>query len=287
MSKGNSESAVLYDNWGGLEQLRYGGLPAEFSINPDTCRLKRGYLLIRVKAISVNPVDWKILSGSQKLIATRRFPRIFGTDFSGEVYRAGRGCAFSGGDAVMGMVSPLTSGSGRQWLVVRESHCMALPPGLSFGEGASLPAAGISAIQACKPLLRKPSGRVLLIGAGGGVGSLVCQILAASHWEITAVAREDQREILASRGASYFLSREGWLEKIGSGWDAIVDCPGVLIKNDPADVRCLVARARRKNIQPRIAVRRNPRALFAIHGTCCCLGIFAKGIRNSRVPCMN
>lgn len=230
------EMGISYSRWGGSEELVYDQLPNNIAVDPDRINIKSSYFLIKVKAISVNPVDWKILSGSQRLFTGSHFPRIFGSDFSGEIYNMGKSAAkkgFSKGDRVMGMVSPIHSGSGRQWLLVKANHCLKIPEKMSFNEAASLTAAGLSAILATGLLRRKKPGKVLIIGAGGGVGSLVLQVLAFSKWDITAVARDDQYQLLQSLGCDHFLDRENWSGELNREWDAIIDGPAAIIRNRP------------------------------------------------------
>lgn len=233
------EKAILYNKWGGPEELEFSQLPDSLWCHPDKIRLSGGEILVQVEAISVNPIDWKILSGSQKAVASKRFPRIFGTDFSGTIYRAGKKAEKSGyvkGAAVMGMVSPLSEGSGRQWIKIKASHCIILDQKMSMEEGASLPEAGVSALLATVFSRRKKAGRVLVFGATGGVGSLALQILNARGWDVTAVCRAEQKEALKKLGCHSFVDRHNWqaeLEELPS-WDAIVDCPGAIIRSRPS-----------------------------------------------------
>ena len=133
----------------------------------------------------------------------------------------------------MGMVSPVTGGSGREWLLVKADHCLKIPENMSYNEAASLSAAGLSAILATDFIRRKKAGKVLIIGAGGGVGSLALQILAFRKWNITAVARDDQHQFLQSLGCDHFLHREHWSGELNKEWDAIIDGPAAIIRNRP------------------------------------------------------
>lgn len=232
------EKAIHYKKWGGAVELLYDHLPAHMAIDPDSVKLGRGEILVRVHAISINPIDWKILSGSQKAVASGRFPRIFGTDFSGIVYRSGSRAESKGyakGTRVMGLVSPLNKGAGRQWLKVKNDHCIIIPGEMTMEEGASLPEAGISALIVTDFARKRKNGNVLVFGATGGVGSLAVQVLIRRGWEVTAVCRRDQRSQMESLGCSRFIDRENWKEELAerSSWDAIVDCPGVLIRESP------------------------------------------------------
>lgn len=246
----NSEYSIQYNAWGGPESLETGPL------HPPG-KLRRDHIRVRVRSISVNPVDWKILAGEQiagvrlmHLLSFRRgplFPRVFGSDFAGEVTES-RSHRFTPGERVAGMLSPLSGGSGSTEICVRASHCISLPDHWSWDQGASLPAAGISALQTCKPFGRvsdsgrsggpgsageqRSPGRVLLIGAAGGVGSISLQILARRGWEVHATGRPGQAELLKDLGARRVVPRDTWPDYIRSEglWQGIIDAPGALIR---------------------------------------------------------
>lgn len=231
------EKGIFYYNWGDPRELVYGEIPEEKAVNPETVILKPDYLLIKVKAISINPIDWKILSGRQKVVTGRNFPRIFGSDFSGEVCRVGKSAekyGFVPGDRVMGMVSPLRGGSGRLWLTVKAGHCIKIPRNMKYSEAASFSAAGISAILATAFTEKRNPGKALVFGAGGGVGSLVLQILSEKGWDITAVARPEQQEFLKNLGCGSFLDRKTWQDNLEGKWDAVVDGPAAVIRKSPS-----------------------------------------------------
>ncbi|MBB6480052.1 NAD(P)-dependent alcohol dehydrogenase [Spirochaeta isovalerica] len=233
------EKGIYYSRWGGPEELRFGTLPERKCIDPDRIKLNSGEILLQIRAISVNPIDWKILSGSQKPVTLPLFPRIFGTDFAGTVYRAGAGAqkkGFSVGTRVMGLVSPLNKGSGRQWLKVRADHCLIMPESVSFEEGAALPEACISALLATSFSRKMKPGKALLFGASGGVGSAVLQILASRGWDVSAVCRDDQKSALRHLGARECLDRYSWRDELSGKpeWDAVVDCPAAVIRDNPS-----------------------------------------------------
>src|SRR5262245_33019866 len=97
--------------------FRYYGGPERLEWFRERLRAPRlGEVLIRVEAVSVNPVDWKILDGRMRPITPlTRGPfkaRIFGSDFSGVVVACGAGVrGFKPGDKIMGMRNPISSGS--------------------------------------------------------------------------------------------------------------------------------------------------------------------------------
>jgi NADPH:quinone reductase-like Zn-dependent oxidoreductase len=236
--------ALAYARWGGPENLNLmtgpeatellesrslgGGPHGPLPISP-------GFLDVSVKAVSVNPVDWKIMAGQQKFLASSRFPRIFGSDFAGTVIAAGAGSGFELGQPVMGMVNPLSGGSGRSRLRLPAAQCMPVPDGVKLQDAAGLPAAGISAMLATGFIDQMVTGRALVIGAAGGVGSLAVQRLLHRGWEVDAVCRDGaQREMLEGLGCRNFLPRRGWREEAaGMQWEAVVDCPGILHRDSP------------------------------------------------------
>lgn len=142
---------------------------------------------------------------------------------------------FVQGASLMGLISPLNNGSGRQWLKVKADHCLLLPEQWSLEEGAAFPEGAVSALLATSFSRKKKPGKVLVFGASGGVGSLVVQILSARGWTVSAVCRENQRGALANLGCRHFIDRFQWKEKLEAlpRWDAIVDCPAAIIKNNP------------------------------------------------------
>ncbi len=226
-----SGGALIYRRWGGPGELSWEGSfpPGRLPAIPP------GFLRVRVAAISVNPVDWKIMKGEQKLLTGKNFPRIFGSDFSGRVIESGPASGYKPGDRVAGMISPLHSGSGQREVWLPALHCIPVPDDMTLEDAAGLPAAGISAILASGFADHKVTGSALVIGAAGGVGSLAVQILLKRGWDVHAVAREGrQRSVLESLGCSNFISREAWEDELrGGSWDAIIDAPGVLHKKHP------------------------------------------------------
>src|SRR4028119_1775844 len=96
--------AVAFDRYGSVEELQYRELEKPIA--------KSNELLVRVRASSVNPVDWKIRQGQVQLLTGYNFPRIVGSDISGVVVEVGREVTnFQPGDEVYTFLNPLTSGA--------------------------------------------------------------------------------------------------------------------------------------------------------------------------------
>lgn len=132
---------------------------------------------VRVRAIGVNPVDWKMRSGGPLRFAHffigPRGPLVVGVDFAGEVVEAGVRSDLPVGARVVGGTnfSRRQLGSYADEVVVAADQCCALPDAVGFDEAACLPVAAVTPwISLTEHAKVKPGGRVLVLGASGGVG---------------------------------------------------------------------------------------------------------------------
>ncbi|KZO97829.1 GroES-like protein [Calocera viscosa TUFC12733] len=132
-------------------------------------------LLLRVKAVSVNPLDLVIVRGGLKIMWTDPMPAPMGYDVSGVVVKAGKGTGFEEGDEVYGFLSINARGSIAEYCTVH-ARCVALKPtSLSHEEAACIPMVGTTAMQA----LQRHKGAkdtAFIPGGLGGVGSMALQL---------------------------------------------------------------------------------------------------------------
>ncbi len=152
---------------------------------PDP-KLRPHDLRVRVKAIGVNPVDWKMRSGGPIRLAYRFVgpsgPLVVGIDFAGEVLEAGAEADLKAGARVVGATdfSRGQRGSYADQVVVRDDQCAALPDSVSFEDAACLPVPGATALRgfevASLATIEKGKAKVLVIGASGGVGQATIQL---------------------------------------------------------------------------------------------------------------
>ena len=211
--------AVVYDQYGEPEQLRLRELP-EPRISEEQC-------LVKVTAVSVNPSDWKTLAGIWRFATGNRFPRRTGIDFSGTVERAGEKVTrFRPGERVIGSVIPLRTGCLAEYVAVPETQLSRVPRNVPPADAAGIPVACSTAyVGLChrRPDLRDK--RVLLTGAGGGVGHFVIQLGRVFGARVTAVCSESKVELCRELGADRVLdySRTDPLAE-GERYDLVFDC---------------------------------------------------------------
>jgi NADPH:quinone reductase-like Zn-dependent oxidoreductase len=188
--------AIVYDRYGSPDVLQYQEI--EKPIPAD------GQVLIQVHASSVNPYDWHFIRGTPsfiRLFTGIRAPksRRLGADVAGIVEAVGRSVTgFKPGDAIFGTAT----GSFAEYACALESSVALKPENLTWEQAASVPLAGVTALQALrdKGELRE-SRRVLINGAAGGVGTFAVQIAKSFGARVTGVCSTRNIELVRSIGA--------------------------------------------------------------------------------------
>jgi len=166
-------------------------------------------LLVSVRAVSVNPIDCKVRMRAQ---GTPEKPKVLGFDCAGVVLATGPEVSlFKTGDEVFYAGSILRPGTNSELHLVDERLVGPKPRNLSFAQASALPLTSITAWELLFDRLRIPLGRpqragsLLVIGAGGGVGSILLQ-LARRLTGVTVLAsasRPETREWVLDHGAHY------------------------------------------------------------------------------------
>ncbi|MCE1188983.1 MAG: NAD(P)-dependent alcohol dehydrogenase [Ignavibacteria bacterium] len=174
--------AVYIQKYGGPEVLEYGEIG-------DPVLIKKK-VFIEVKAVSLNPLDYKIRAGQMKLLTGNRFPKILGGDFAGVVQEVDKQVSgFKPGDRVYGFINTVfrKPGAFADFITVEPSALHMIPEGMSFTEAASLPVAGLTALNAVRLSGDLHNKKILVTGASGGVGHFAIQIARHAGAEVTGV----------------------------------------------------------------------------------------------------
>ncbi len=162
-------------------------------------------VLVRVEASSVNALEWRVMTGTP-LIARPMMGGIFkpsdprlGIDVSGKVEAVGKNVTqFKPGDAVFGM----RDGAFAEYVTGPEEAFAHKPENVSFEQAASVGVAGLTALQGLRDVGKVRAGhKVLINGAGGGVGVFAVQIAKYLGAEVTAVTSTDKLDMVKKIGA--------------------------------------------------------------------------------------
>lgn len=189
---------VVYNKYGGVEVLHLQEVEKPIPNNTQ--------LLIKVKSVSLNPLDWKIFMGEVKLMSGSKFPKFVGCDFSGIVENTGNNTLnFKTGDEIFGICDPFKDGVLGEYLLVEEHQITLKPAGLSFEHAACIPTAGQTALQMLSKSNIKKGQHVLINGASGGVGMFAIQIAKQKGAIVTAVASAKAHDFLKAWGSDYII----------------------------------------------------------------------------------
>jgi len=216
--------AAYLKSYGRKDSMQYGELP-----EPE---IKPGTLLVRIKAVSVNPVDWKTKKGLLKIIKGSRFPMVIGSDFAGIIEEVGPGVeGYKEGYQVYGAVSAFSKGQGvlSELALVDQKYVRKLPYFLTFSQAASLPVAALTALNGLRRTNVTKGTRVLVNGATGGVGHFGVQMAKAKGAHVTATCSSANFGLARDLGADEVYNYKG--DKIipdGKRFDAILDAWGMM-----------------------------------------------------------
>ncbi|MFM9951149.1 MAG: NAD(P)-dependent alcohol dehydrogenase [Saprospiraceae bacterium] len=172
---------VIYKRYGSIADLELAEVETP-SIQPDE-------ILIKVKAVAINPIDWKRLEGQLKIITGSKFPKGIAIDFSGIVEKKGNAISsFQAGDAVFGALDAMKGEALAEYIVVKEANICKKPAAVSFETAAAAVTSGVTALYLFDKSKLKSGDNLLINGASGGVGLSVLQMAKQKGISVTAVA---------------------------------------------------------------------------------------------------
>ena len=214
---------------------RYGGPDVLELQEVDTPAAGDGEVLVRIRAASVNPLDWHFMRGAPYLVRamaglSRPKPSAsrLGADMAGTVEAVGQNVTgFQPGDEVFGGLEE--RGTLAEYISVRaDAVVLQKPAGLTFEQAAAVPVAAFTALQALRDKGRVQSGqKVLINGASGGVGTFAVQIAKALGAEVTGVCSTGNVGMVASIGADQVVdyTREDFT-RAERRYDLLIDIAG-------------------------------------------------------------
>ncbi|RYG54063.1 MAG: NAD(P)-dependent alcohol dehydrogenase [Chitinophagaceae bacterium] len=219
-------------------KAKYGGPEILRLEEVDKPALREDHLLVKVFANSANPADWNLLRGqpffarfSSGLLKPKE--KIAGADFAGIVVEKGRKVnAFEIGDRVFG--ETLMGGAFAEFVSVPATSCARFSTSLSFTQMASVPVAGLTALQGLVTHGKmKKEESVLINGASGGVGHFAVQIAKAYGANVTVVCSYRNADFVSGLGADKVVAydKENIHQHEGK-YDLVIDVNGNLTYSD-------------------------------------------------------
>jgi NADPH:quinone reductase-like Zn-dependent oxidoreductase len=184
-------------------------------------------VLVRVRAAAVNPPDWAGVHGVPYIVRLAfglRTPKsgVRGTDMAGIVQAVGKDVTrLQVGDEVFGA----GTGTFAEYAAAPENTVVSKPAGITFEQASAVPMAGLTALQALRDAGRIQSGqKVLIVGAGGGIGTFAVQIAKSFGAEVTGVCSTAKLELVRSIGARHVIdyTQEDFTER-DERYDLILD----------------------------------------------------------------
>jgi len=216
--------AIVQDVYGSADvlQLRDIGQPSPGD----------GEVLVRVRAAGADPGVWHMMTGVPYLMRVIGFgfrrPKqpVRGLALSGVVVATGPGATrFQPGDEVFGSCR---TGAFAEYAVAREDRLTAKPVKLTFEQAAALPVSALTALQAVRDQAKVRAGqRVLITGAGGGIGTFAVQLAKARGATVTGVCGPAKADLVRSIGADSVLDyTRQEIDGDGNRYDVIIDISG-------------------------------------------------------------
>jgi len=207
----------------------YGGPEVLKEIEVSVPEISDNEVLIKVAAVSVNPVDWKVRKGNLKLITGKRFPFIPGTEVAGVVEKYGKNVEnLKEGQRVYAGLSYMGGGYA-EYVKTSANKVFILPDNIDFTEACTFGVAGVTAYQGLVRHGKIEEGmEVMINGASGGVGTYAVQIAKLFKAVVTAVCSDSNFDLVKSLGADKFVDYKKQDPVLTGKYDIILDTVGTL-----------------------------------------------------------
>ena len=266
--------AVVLHEYGPPKNLKYE--------NFQDPKPGKGEVLVRVHAIGVNPIDWKVRSGAMKDIFPTPFPAILGYDIAGVVSELGEGVTgFGLGDRVFAR----TGGAYAELAVVKAEELAKIPEKVEFTTAAGLPVISTTADQLIREQAGVKAGQtILLTGASGSVGRLALYCALEQGAKVIAGVRKKQMDEALALGATKAvdIGDDSAITALGVV-DAVADTLGgalaskLMARIKPGGVYASVV-GPPQNAAPRIQIK-----AFGSHADAAAMRRYAEAIRDGKL----
>lgn len=213
--------AIVYQKFGSADVLQ--------TVEQPKPVIKADQVLVRVKAFSINPMDWKIRKGEMTLMSGSKFPKLTGADFSGIIEDIGASVSgFKIGDEVFGVAKNMKEGVSAEYIAVASSLIWKKPSEISFAQAASILVVGFASVAALEKMGDiSAQTEILVNGATGGFGMFLLQLLKQKGANVTAVASSKGVEYAKKWGANVVIdyAKENVLSQTAT-YDIVIDLSG-------------------------------------------------------------
>ncbi|MDF1659700.1 MAG: NAD(P)-dependent alcohol dehydrogenase [Verrucomicrobiales bacterium] len=218
--------SLYFEKYGSSDVLSIRELP-----KPE---LKAGRVLVKVHAVSLNPLDWRLMQADPfviRLIFGLCKPKhhCLGADFSGVVESVADDVSgFEVGDEVFGIMTPEITGTLSEYISIPASGLVPKPDSITHQKASTLGVAALTAYEGIHDYLTPIAGdRVLINGASGGIGTFAVQMARALGAQVTAVCSGRNEQLVRSIGAGAVVDYQSVdLLSIEERFDLIYDMIG-------------------------------------------------------------
>ncbi|MBM7618765.1 NADPH:quinone reductase-like Zn-dependent oxidoreductase [Bacillus tianshenii] len=215
--------AWLLNEPGSLDGMTWGEI--------ETPVVHSGELLVAVKAVALNPVDYKVAQNGNP---AWEYPHIVGVDLAGEVVSLGEGAGFSVGDRVAIHTNLSRKGAFAEYAAVDARAAALIPEDVSYEEASGILCAGMTAYEAVVQKLNTTQKETILVHAGaGGVGGFAIQLAKQLGLKVYTTASKENHEWVKSLGADIAIDYKEedvtariLEETAGRGMDLILNTVG-------------------------------------------------------------
>lgn len=172
---------VVYNQYGTIDDLQMTEVEIPSILQDE--------FLIKVKAVAINPLDWKKLEGQLKIITGKKFPKGIAFDFSGIIEKAGNNTtSYKTGDEVFGTLDAMKGEALAEYIVVKRETIYNKPNNVSFETAAAILTGATTATFLLNKSKAKSGDDILINGASGGVGMVALQLAKLKGLKVTTVA---------------------------------------------------------------------------------------------------